>query len=993
MSVSPQVSRRFPRRAALAAALLLLAAQVGAQGRTTGTLEGRIMDERGSAVPDAAVTLSRGDEVVRIALADPTGRFRIEGLRPGRYALLAEQVGYQPLRLTGVPVVAGVVASVSVEVVRRPPPIDRVDERPYRGAGAAPATEVLYREAIDAPRGDVGVAGLALAAPWAVGHDDARQRAPLSVNGLAAGDARLVVDGFEELLLRHPGFPGEGATIPAFSRAGIGQARVQRFTLDAELPAAPGGMLDLVSRWGGARTAFAPAAWWSSSTLGTAAEDNPADSSASSFSGNLVASGPIRGDSGGWAISAGYHQIATPSAAPFSRDGIGEAIAAAADPREVTGWTSPVMRRWTGANGNAQVAVPLGRNGRLEGRLGFASWDEEAPLIAASLANGSGGLLEASDASGAIALEFFGEDWRSITRLGLATASRDWTATGVPYTIVATDGAAIGVHPAFPGAFEDRRLTLGQTLIAPAGDHVLSAGGTLGLRRATHDWLPHGRATAAFGTADDLGAGIGTWVSTASAGSAEELSITEYSVFLQDTWQAAATLRVQFGFRFEGQSLPDDVVSADADVAAAFGITNTFVPNDRSSSVSPRLGVTWDPSGTGRTSVHLAAGLSPGRYAFAALAEFARHDGGVELGRAAGLIGWPAEPTDLVLGKAITFFDTDVRAPRAIHVTGSVTHAVAPGTVLSVGGGFQHTDYLLRREDVNRPPAPLAFTDEGRPVWGALEQFGGLIVPVPGSNLRVDGFDHVWGLVSTGYAEQQYATAALEHRAAGGLTVAAGYTWSRTEDNLPNQLSPLPVDRALVLDATAGATDWGDGRSDLDVPHRLVVSAGYQSPGDGGFAGFARWRWRSGLPFTPGFPPGVDVNGDGSSSNDPVALRAVDGVTGLLGAAGCDVGNNAFAVRNSCREAAAHALDAGVSARLPLGGRHRVVLVVNAFNVVASASGVVDRAAVLVDPEGTITTDGEGRLVLPLVPNDHFGQLLSRRAAPRTVRLGLRVEY
>jgi hypothetical protein len=53
----------------------------------------------------------------------------------------------------------------------------------------------------------------------------------------------------------------------------------------------------------------------------------------------------------------------------------------------------------------------------------------------------------------------------------------------------------------------------------------------------------------------------------------------------------------------------------------------------------------------------------------------------------------------------------------------------------------------------------------------------------------------------------------------------------------------------------------------------------------------------------------------------------------------------------------------------------------------------VDRAAVLIDPDGTLAIDGDGRLVLPLVLNDHFGQLLSRRTAPRTIRFGLRVEH
>ena len=69
-----------------------------------------------------------------------------------------------------------------------------------------------------------------------------------------------------------------------------------------------------------------------------------------------------------------------------------------------------------------------------------------------------------------------------------------------------------------------------------------------------------------------------------------------------------------------------------------------------------------------------------------------------------------------------------------------------------------------------------------------------------------------------------------------------------------------------------------------------------------------------------------------------------------------------------------------------------MVFTVSAFNLVSTAGGVIDRAAVLVDPDGSISTGANGRLVLPLVLNDNFGQLLSRRNDPRTIRFGLRVE-
>ena len=972
---------------------LLLPASVSAQGASTGSIAGRMIDDRGIAVSDAAVTLTRDGTVIRIVATEPDGRFAVDGLRPGRYALLAEQVGYQPLRLLGVPVTAGEEQRVVVTVTRRPPPITTVDERPYGGVSVAGVGAVVDGPSAETLAERAHAIDMTEMVSFVAGPGDAREQALLSINGLGPAHARLAVDGIEQVLLRHPGMPGEGGTAPVFTRSGTDQFRARSFTIDAALPAAPGGLLELTSRSGTPGTVISPHVSWSGTTLGAASEDNPADSSASSFRGGLVASGSSRGDSLGWAVQLDYRQLATPGAAPFTRDEATAALVDGADPRTVDQWTAPTMRRWTGGSGSGVLRVPLGARGRLQARLGLASWEEENPLVGSTLANGAGGLLEARDFAGGLTAEFWGEDWRSITRIGVHDVSREWTAVGLPYTTIADVGAGLGVQPALPGEFAERLLSLGQTVVAPTGEHRLSAGGTVGLRAATYDWLPQGHGEAAFGTSADFAARSGSWVQATASGAAPELSTTEFAVFLQDDWQASSRLQVQFGFRFESQSLPSDVVSADADLALAFGLVNTFVPNDRSSGIAPRIGFRWDPTGQGRTLVHAAAGLAPGRYDLAALAEVTRHDGDVEVTRAVGTIGWPDAPADPLRAKAITFFDSDVRAPRALNVSGGITHAVAPGTVLGITGGFQHTDFLLRRDDVNRPPAPLALTDGDRPVWGDLVQLGGLIVAAPGSNQRVAGFDHVWGLTSTGYAEQQFVTVAIERQVAAGLSLAGSYTWSRTEDNLPGQLSALPADRAIVLDAADGASGWSDGRSDLDIPHRVALSAHYRQPGRTGLTATARWRMRSGLPFTPGFPPGVDVNGDGSSANDPVSLRGADGIAGLLSGAGCDPGNGPFAERNSCRAGAVQALDIGVGFRLPLGGRRGLRLSVEAFNVVASATGVVDRAAVLVDSEGSITTDGEGRLVLPLVLNDHFGELLSRRTAPRTIRFGLSVEH
>jgi hypothetical protein len=101
-----------------------------------------------------------------------------------------------------------------------------------------------------------------------------------------------------------------------------------------------------------------------------------------------------------------------------------------------------------------------------------------------------------------------------------------------------------------------------------------------------------------------------------------------------------------------------------------------------------------------------------------------------------------------------------------------------------------------------------------------------------------------------------------------------------------------------------------------------------------------------------------------------------------------------FAVRNSCREKFQQSLDLHLGVGLPVGSvRDRLFLQVDAFNVVSTATGLVDRALVLIDPNGALTTDASGNVTLPLIANPKFGSLLIRRGEPRTVRVGLRMEY
>jgi hypothetical protein len=225
------------------------------------------------------------------------------------------------------------------------------------------------------------------------------------------------------------------------------------------------------------------------------------------------------------------------------------------------------------------------------------------------------------------------------------------------------------------------------------------------------------------------------------------------------------------------------------------------------------------------------------------------------------------------------------------------------------------------------------------------------------------------------------------------LTFSAAYSLSRTRDNWPQSWTGDPTDELSPFPEEPLDGGWAEGVSDFDVPHRALVTASWQSGGRLQIRAQARYRYQSGLPYTPGFQPGVDVNADGAGRNDPAFIEAtIPGMPAQVLRNDCladQVGE--FARRNSCREDGRHAMDLGASVGLPIrsiGGR--VELTLDIVNLFSSRSGVVDHALVLLDPQAPLLTDPLGNVTLPLTANPNFGKLLSRRDEPRIVRLGIR---
>ena len=94
------------RTFALLLAFVIACAGVARGQETTGTINGRVTDAQGLAVPGVSVTVT-GAQGAKQATTDSEGRFSVPFLTPGRYDVRAELSGFKVVEQKGVTVALG----------------------------------------------------------------------------------------------------------------------------------------------------------------------------------------------------------------------------------------------------------------------------------------------------------------------------------------------------------------------------------------------------------------------------------------------------------------------------------------------------------------------------------------------------------------------------------------------------------------------------------------------------------------------------------------------------------------------------------------------------------------------------------------------------------------------------------------------------------------------------------------------------------------------
>jgi len=311
-------------------------------------------------------------------------------------------------------------------------------------------------------------------------------------------------------------------------------------------------------------------------------------------------------------------------------------------------------------------------------------------------------------------------------------------------------------------------------------------------------------------------AGVGN-ISVEEAGT-QSIPQKEPAVFAQDSWQVSPNLNVQYGLRWEAQIQPDPITPADQVFYAAFiGKTqkgqefpsNGKIPSDRKM-FQPRLGLSWNPSGDGKSVLRANAGIFYGRVPGLTLASSRSTNGsrGQTIFRnsaAAPFLGpVPAYPNLIPASQIgnpdhpdVFVFDKDFKNPRTKSASVSWEQEMIPNYAFLVKYNYAKGDHITR------------FINRNDPLLGSPWATG---LGAGGTN----GIATLTTVESSAKSLYQGVTLGVTKRPSSNMQFQVYYTYSKDKSDDDNERDPFSFRYAKITDL---AQEYS--YSDRDQRHRV----------------------------------------------------------------------------------------------------------------------------------------------------------------------------
>ncbi len=455
-----------------------------------------------------------------------------------------------------------------------------------------------------------------------------------------------------------------------------------------------------------------------------------------------------------------------------------------------------------------------------------------------------------------------------------------------------------------------------------------------------------------FGNVDLFGAGIaGSYQHgfslTSDPEQAARFKVYQFGFYAGDQWRVHPKFTLTYGVRWDKPHFPDKPTANPASVAN-YGFATDIVPSP--SSWSPRAGFNWDLTGDGpRQQVRGGFGLFSGRNPFVYLSNQYGNTG-IEFRR---LTLTPFRDTNAVpfspdpdnqpknVGAAgtneIDVIDPDYQFPSIVRGNLAYDRDLFAGIVGNFEVLFSNTV-----NDVNYSNLNLVQTGtrpDGRPVFGRVNST----------------FSDVILLRNTDQGDNWMVTGQLERRFRDGWFARGAYSYGRS-NSISDTTNSTARSTWLNVYTPGNINDAPLAVSNFDLRHRLVLSGSYNFDVKAANILLSMfYSGQTGRPYSYNF--GVDVNADGSSTNDLLFYPTQDQVNivtsgftyqdlvSFIEGGDCDgLAPGSIVERNSCRMPFTHSLDFRAAVNVGIG-RFRpefTVDVINLLNLFDSELGQVE---------------------------------------------------
>ncbi len=961
-------------------ALAALAGPAHAQSAVGADLEGTVKDETGAALPAATVVATHVETgVERTVFTNSEGRYRLPALAVGQYTLRVSLDGFTTVERSGLVLQVGQVVTIDIVL-----PIGGLAESvsvtqaaPIVETGRTQVGTVVSRTEIDnLPINGRNFLDFSTTVAGVTAQQMSGQGSGLSFNGQRSRSNNISIDGSDS--------NGQlnGNTRLTLSQEAVREFQVVTSQFAPEFGRAGGGLVNIVSKsgtnqYGGnaflfirdesfdARNAFVPA-------------DEPKpeferQNWGGTFGGPIVRNKTFffaafervdRDESGVVTISDA--NVAAVNAILGSRPIPGSRVTS------ISNGTYPVTLETTLAsikvdhsfNPNNNLAVRYNYGKTLEDNAGGVA------IGGLSDVQAGGGLRQEDQSFFASFTRVFGSSMFSETRFQYAPRDmqqypNDPIGPRVSISGVATFGRSVN----FPTLLDEDRYEFKQDFSIDRGRHYFKFGVDVTRVNAFSSFPVSFAGSFSFGSLAAFAAGTPSTFTQGFGNPAMDLPNTLIGAYAQDTFKIGNSLTLVYGLRYDYDGQPQGI---DRDPNNPVEAPLQTGINRDGNNIAPRVGITYDPFGDGRTVIRGGYGMFYDKI-FLLVARnvlIARQSislSGTAAAQRFALGAFPESqnlPSGFTLTRpSINVADPDMELPYNHQFNIGVERQL--GMHWAAGANFVYVrgENLLRSDNINLGP-PTVLTAEnarslgvnnpsaqqlGRPYYGSTNRLDPLFNNI--QQVSADSKSRYWGLQLI-----------LQKRMSRGLEMRANYTLSEAKDDssdfVQDQQPNNPYDR-----------DGEYSYSAEHQRHRFTLTSVWEVPfrSDQVDQPVARalladwviassWTARSGSPRNP--EVGSDVNGDGNSGTD---RPFIDGV---------------MAERNSVEGPDYFSVDVRLSKRVRFGRKASVLVLAEAFNLFNR-----------VNYGGVNMTWGTA-----LAARDTFGEYTSAND-PRQLQFGVKFEF